>query len=178
MKIYTRTGDKGTTALFGGSRHSKSKAIFEVLGSLDELNAHLGFAAASKNKIISKTVVAIQNDLFQIGAWIADKRQLTKKTSQIAELVTNFESTMDELDKTLPSLTNFILPGGTQDSLHLHLARTVCRRLERQMVKNISDYNKNGLLKYINRLSDLLFVLARYSNFKAKVKDTIWEQRK
>src|SRR5258708_29648984 len=133
MKVYTRTGDKGVTSLFGGTRKTKSAEIFDVLGTLDELNAHLGFVSNSKNTKIAKIVLQIQNDLFELGAQISNPKTLNKKAD-----VAQFETIMDEIDKELKPLTNFILPAGTADAQHLHLARTVCRRLERLIAKKLA----------------------------------------
>jgi len=163
VPIYTKTGDKGITGLPGGKRLAKSNALFAILGTIDELNAHLGFAGSLK------IVKQIQKELFELGASIAGG-------SKFAGDVTELEKHIDVIDKKLPPLRNFILPGGTLEASHLHLARTVCRRLERLLAKTPQKYIKKGILKYVNRLSDLLFVLARNANYTSKVSDIIWKK--
>jgi cob(I)alamin adenosyltransferase len=175
--IYTKKGDKGKSALFDGSISVKSSDIFNVLGTIDELCASLGFV---KDKKIQK----IQSDLFSIGALLANPNPSCPNCSEIEKRITEFEEDIDRMEKILPKIKNFLLPGGTQKSSHLHISRTICRRLERVLVAYFKKSKKSSkdknyvIVKYFNRLSDLLFVMARYANFKSKVKDVIWMKSK
>ena len=176
MKIYTKKGDKGITALFGGKRLSKSHGMFEILGTLDELNCYIGIASVGAHRELKKLLTVIQNDLFEVGAAYSmvykqplDQKFLNKRCAY-------YEQQIDRLEKTLPKLVNFILPGGTITSGYLHLARAVCRRLERELVRLVES-EALGLeysIPYINRLSDLCFVLARVANQEFDAPDTIW----
>ncbi|HLC93479.1 MAG TPA: cob(I)yrinic acid a,c-diamide adenosyltransferase [Patescibacteria group bacterium] len=177
MKIYTGKGDNGQSSLIGKEEISKSRPIFDLLGSLDELNASLGLVKAPKSKEINILVSEIQRDLFSIGALLADIESNNvysgwdRKTRNIEQNIDNFQS-------ILPELKNFILPGGSATSAQFHLSRAVCRRFERELVRFIESEGRadlEPLLSYFNRLSDLFFVLARYSNFKSGVKDVIWD---
>lgn len=179
MKIYTRTGDNGETSLLYGGRFRKSETIFEILGTLDELNAHLGLAAVYKHTKVKKLILSLQSDLFFIGAELADTRVSKTKFDFLIEKTTNLESQIDLIDSKLPQLKNFILPGGSLTASYLHLSRAICRRLERILVTYVGHSKKTSidyspLLKYINRLSDLLFVLSRYTNKLQLKKDIIW----
>ncbi len=156
MPIYTRTGDNGTTALFGGKRVSKSDPRVDLYGSIDELNSWLGL-------FNDKRLVIIQSDLFTIGSVLAG---WNGKLDFIDARVDEMEEWIDAMDKKLPPLTNFILPSG-----HMHIARNVCRRIERLAVKNKANPH---IIKYFNRLSDLLFTLARFINKKQKKAEVIW----
>jgi cob(I)alamin adenosyltransferase len=182
-KIYTKTGDNGETSLRGGGVYPKSDAVFEVLGTLDELNACLGLVKAPRMKQINHIVKEVQNDLFSFGAFIADPQSSEKELFELENRVVWLEERIDLTDKEIPPLDNFIIPGGSNTSAQLHLARAVCRRLERRLVelgrKDRSGKKIHGmevLVKYFNRLSDMLFVLARYVNFKSGVKDIIWKK--
>ncbi|KKS17047.1 MAG: Cob(I)alamin adenosyltransferase [candidate division WWE3 bacterium GW2011_GWC1_41_7] len=176
--IYTKNGDTGDTSLYSGGRYSKSDEVFEVLGTLDELSASLGLVKAPKNKEINTIINDLQEDLFAIGAFIANLKSPDVELIDLTQKTEEMEKEMDEFSKLLPELTNFILPGGSTTSAQLHFSRAVCRRLERSLIayldRNELD-NDNELNKYFNRLSDLLFVLARYSNNKSGVHDIIWE---
>jgi cob(I)alamin adenosyltransferase len=179
MKIYTKTGDAGTTGLFGGPRVSKDDPRIEAYGSIDELNAVLGIVrttglAAEQNGLLKK----IQDSLFSIGAELAtpEPEKHGLKWSG-GPSVLEIESAIDAADEKLPALRNFVLPGGTPAAAYLHLARTVCRRSERQVVSlrhdpKVSDVSE--IIVYLNRLSDLLFVLARLANHLASVPDIPW----
>jgi cob(I)alamin adenosyltransferase len=176
MKIYTKTGDEGKTGFVGGERVSKNDLRIEATGTLDELNSVLGvalsFVADEKLRFI---IEKAQHDLFTLGAelsWFTSKagsRRLPMTTpAQVEEL----EGFIDELDAVLAPQTSFILPNGTQASTFLHLARTVCRRAERLIVTLSQQHPLNPeILKYINRLSDLLFIMARYANKEFAVKE-------
>jgi cob(I)alamin adenosyltransferase len=166
-KIYTRTGDDGTTGLIGGKRVSKSSPWIEACGSLDELNALIGVIRSDALPArVDKVLQLVQNDLFVIGAEIAAPEEATRKSRGIGnEEVKELESEIDALESDLTPLKQFILPGGARAAAELHLARAVTRRAERQCVV-LSRVEKVApqILCYLNRLSDLCFVLARYIN--------------
>ena len=172
MKIYTKTGDKGETALYGGTRVSKASARVESYGNIDELNSFIGFA---KSEITDEKVLfqlkKIQFDLFTVGSESAtptDKLMLANGKSRLSLMISEteieeLENWMDEFEKELEPLQYFILPGGGKSATALHLCRTVCRRAERSLVfLNETEEVRPELIKYLNRLSDYLFVLARY----------------
>ncbi len=169
MPIYTRTGDTGTTALFGGKRVSKSDPRVDLYGSVDELNSWVGLIAAGiKDSKLKKFLLTIQSDLFTIGSTLAGwKGDLTSLEPRIGEM----ERWIDQMDKTLPELTNFILPGGSTDGARIHIMRNVCRRVERLAVK---QHTNPIIIKYLNRLSDLFFELARFINKNANVEEIVW----
>ena len=182
MKIYTKTGDQGQTGLFGGARVSKAHARVEAYGDIDELNASLGMArSVEMMPRIDEVLVPVQRDLFSLGALLATphpekvKQQLEKARiddARIAEL----ERAIDEGEAELEPLEAFILPGGTPKASALHVARTVCRRAEREITAlagQPSEHVSGAALKYINRLSDLLFVAGRYVNHRGK-SDVLW----
>ncbi len=181
MQIYTKTGDKGKTSLLGGERFSKAEIIFELLGTLDELNASLSFVSNTRIKDLALLVNLVQNQLFEIGALLANPQSTSKDYVWLEKEVKGFEKSIDKISKKLPKLTNFILPGGSQDSCHLHLCRAICRRLERLAVLYFDKFPKDSdkfslLVQYLNRLSDLLFVMGRYSNLKLHIKDVLWKR--
>ena len=178
MKIYTKTGDKGETGLLGGGRVPKNDVRVEAYGAVDELNALLGIA---ENEVISEKtkeiLTEIQNHLFVLGADLATPKENTKIPRVTEEMIEFLEKQIDELDSIIPALRSFILPGGSKGASFLHFARTVCRRAERNVVslEKKSGIN-NFVLAYLNRLSDLLFVLARFENFSAKVTEKEWKK--
>jgi cob(I)alamin adenosyltransferase len=178
MRIYTKTGDGGDTALFGGGRVGKEDLRVEAYGQVDELNACLGVARAEGLGSMDPLAQSLQDQLFTLGAVLATPSG-TKAEKSIphvqAEWVTAMERAMDAFDEELPALTSFILPGGCRAAAALHLARTVCRRTERRVVP-LMRAGKVGpeVVVYLNRLSDLLFSMARYANVKAQVKDMPW----
>jgi cob(I)alamin adenosyltransferase len=181
MKIYTRTGDEGETALFGGGRVSKDHPRVAAYGDVDELSSVLGVVRATEpTEFFDPLFQAIQRDLFSIGGQLAtpDPTRVAKaleKAELSAERVSEFERVIDEADRELPSLRAFVLPAGTQKSAVLHLARTVCRRAERGVVHLAQGSEVPSLfLVYLNRLSDLLFTLARLANHRAGVGDVTW----
>ena len=177
MKIYTKGGDNGTSTIFSGSRYSKSELVFEVLGTLDELNACLGFLHNSKLKRVSKIVYQIQMDLFSIGAYVAGKDFGKVEKTVWKEKIHDMEELIDEIDAAIEPLRHFILPGGCVEANQLHLSRAVCRELERRLVAYINHDDEKKfvfLQRYINRLSDLLFVLARFANHQKKIKEIVW----
>lgn len=179
MKIYTRGGDTGDTALFDGTRVRKSDPRVDACGHIDELNATLGLARAScTDAAIMSRLEQLQRDLFALGARLADPNariagRVTKATIGPDE-VARLEAWIDEAEAELSPLRRFILPCGSQPGATLHVARTICRRAERHIVQLGDDVVEPQLLAYINRLSDLLFVLARLANARAGVVDVEW----
>ena len=170
MKIYTKTGDAGETSLFGGARVPKDDSRIEAYGTIDELNSFLGVARASwPASPIDQHFDRIQSDLFDIGAHLA-----SPGTSRFAgvdpEHVVELERAIDAMESELEPLRNFILPGGSAPAAHLHVARTVCRRAERLVVA----LHDESSIVYLNRLSDFLFVAARFANRKHGVADVPW----
>lgn len=180
MKIYTKTGDTGQTALFGGQRVSKESMRIDAYGTVDELNALLGIAGSSTNDpVLTRILRRIQNELFILGADLATPIDTPRVSiSRVSDQhVRWMEDEIDALDADLPVLRNFILPGGTATASHLHHCRTVCRRAERAIVRLASEEMLNALnIVYINRLSDLLFVLAREANRLEGREDLPWKQ--
>jgi cob(I)alamin adenosyltransferase len=179
VKIYTRTGDDGDTGLFDGTRVSKSNPRVAAYGDVDELNAWLGFVHASTDDQDVRTMLEqIQRDLFGLGARLADPaRRIAERVIKAAvtsQDVARLESWIDRLESELPPLRRFILAGGSPAGATLHLARTVCRRAERSIVALGSDAIEPELVVYINRLSDLLFVMARAANRRAGAPELEW----
>jgi cob(I)alamin adenosyltransferase len=178
MKIYTRTGDDGTTGLLGAARVPKHDARVEAYGTVDELNATLGVAAAlDGTRVLADVLAVLQPALFRVGAELAtiDPVMLGKLERIGDEDVSALERTIDTLDAELAPLTRFILPGGSALAAQLHFARTVCRRAERR-VTALADGGTGSrvLVMYLNRLADLLFVMARFANHRAGVAETTW----
>ncbi len=179
MSVYTRFGDKGKTSLYGGKTVSKGSLRIDAYGSLDELNSAIGVVLTEiQNPDIKKELLLIQNDLFAIGASLATSLENKKLEEYLRKRVKDFEKQIDSLSEKLPELMNFILPGGGKGGSLLHLTRTVCRRSERRVVElsEKESVSKETLI-YINRLSDLLFTLARFINYKDKKKEIIWSTR-
>jgi cob(I)alamin adenosyltransferase len=174
-KIYTRTGDTGTTGLGDGSRVNKDSLRIDALGDVDELNAVIGILLTEPlPELIRSTLDDVQHDLFDVGGEICIPGYTMLKTERVASL----ENVLDELNETLESLKEFILPGGTRASAYCHLARTVCRRAERSMIKLNRDETVTVIsLQYINRLSDLLFVMCRSINHASNVTDVLWHNK-
>ena len=180
MKIYTKTGDDGTTGLFGGQRVTKDSLRVECYGTVDELNSSLGIANSEvKNNELNSLLTEIQNKLFTLGAQLATP--LNKDEINTVKLVDSdivfLETNIDKFEEKLKPLKQFILPGGTMGASFLHFARSVCRRAERLVTllsKNEKISNLN--LIYLNRLSDLLFVLARYENSVNNLPDVTWQK--
>jgi cob(I)alamin adenosyltransferase len=177
MSIYTRTGDKGKTSLIGGKRVLKSSPRVESYGAVDELNSVLGVVVtqlSAKHMSLKQELEHVQHDLFSIGAYLADPG--AQRISFLGDRVEEFELMIDSQTKKLPPLRNFILPGGGKSGSLLHEARTVCRRAERQIVSILEKEDvDDGVVRYMNRLSDLLFSSARYVNHMEKKKETIWK---
>ena len=182
MKIYTRKGDDGTTGLFGGGRVSKADLRVTAYGDVDELNSWLGVVRASNpEKDVDALLATIQDALFRLGAELATSPAHDKDIG-IAKIddadVTQLEHAIDRADTELAPLTTFVLPGGTLTAGHLHVARTVCRRSERVLVALAThEPVRAQIIHYVNRLSDLLFTLARHANLKAGVEDVPWAPR-
>ena len=179
MKIYTRTGDSGDTALFDGTRVPKSDGRVAAYGDLDELNAWLGFVCAQEpGEDVVGQIQQIQRDLFAVGARLADPRhriaERVTKAAVTADDISRLEHWIDEYDANTPALRRFILAGGAPAGAALHVARTVCRRAERAMVELGSGAFEIELLQYVNRLSDLLFTMARAVNHRAGVPELEW----
>lgn len=178
VKIYTKTGDTGDTSLFDGTRVKKDDARVDAYGEVDEMNAWLGLARASGlDSALDAAMVHIQRDLFALGAQLADPAdklapRITKAVIGDVD-VDRLERLIDALDEEVPPLRRFILAGGTPAGAALHVARTVCRRAERRMV-GLQPPVEAVLLRYVNRLSDLLFVLARVVNHRGGIPETEW----
>jgi cob(I)alamin adenosyltransferase len=173
VKIYTRTGDIGQTSLFGGTRVAKNDARIESYGTIDELNSFLGVArAASPDSPIDAVLHQAQIDLFEIGAHLASPGT-SRFPGVEPQRITDLERAIDSMETELEPLRTFILPGGAPAAAHLHVARTVCRRAERRMVALRPPIDP-VLVRYVNRLSDLLFVLAREVNHRGGVAETEW----
>jgi cob(I)alamin adenosyltransferase len=184
MKIYTRTGDGGETALFGGGRVPKDHPRVAAYGTVDELNACLGWAVAvARADAVRVRLSEVQHDLFAIGALLATPpaqagRPVPKGLPEPPlGRVPEMEAWMDEAEERLPELRSFVLPGGSQGAAALHLARTVCRRAERAVVRlAAADPVQPWMLTYLNRLSDLLFTFARLENLEAGRGDVAWRK--
>lgn len=188
MKIYTKTGDRGQTGLFGGARVSKAHQRVDAYGDVDELNCVIGAARAAiggghaQEARTDALLHAIQSDLFAVGAELArdPAKDVDLGIAVIAEPdVQRLEAAIDELERDLAPLQTFVLPGGSAQAAVLHVARATCRRAERKVVA-LSELEalRPELVRYLNRLSDLLFVMARHANFRAKVDDVPWLGRK
>lgn len=178
MKIYTKKGDTGDTSLFGGQRVSKSAERIEAYGTVDEVNSYVGLAASyDLSDEGTDHLRKVQELLFTLGADLATPPSSETRINRISEEDVQFlEDAIDEMEEELTPLKNFILPGGSQPGATLHIARTVCRRAERaavacQKADNISD----ECIKFLNRLSDFFFVIARYENKQAGVPEERWE---
>ena len=180
MKIYTKTGDGGETSLFGGQRVSKDNLRIESYGTVDELNSIIGVAISFLKEGEFKTLLQqLQNDLFNLGADLATPQE--KTSGNIIRIQSKdslkLERIIDEWEEKNVPLKTFILPGGTSVSSFLHFARCVCRRAERQVVKLSREVEiGNEVVIYLNRLSDLLFVLARYANVESGTPDVEWKK--
>jgi cob(I)alamin adenosyltransferase len=179
VKIYTKTGDGGETALLGGTRVSKAAPRVAAYGEVDELNAWLGFVRTTGlDDELAGMVDRIQRDLFAIGARLADPTGAVagraEKTAVSADDVSRLESWIDRLEAELPPLRRFILAGGSAVGAALHVARTVCRRAERTVVALGSAAVERDVVVYLNRLSDLLFVMARTANHRSGVHESEW----
>ncbi len=192
MKIYTKTGDSGLTGLFAGPRVSKDHPRIEAYGAIDELSAVLGMTISQlqispgsanvgqNTERVAEFLTSVQSDLFSLGAELATPDPLQHGMCLLQPArITDLEHRIDELDAQLPPLQSFILPGGNPSAALLHLARTVCRRAERNVVQLAHDASVHDcslILIYLNRLSDLLFVMARYVNMVLGASETPWHR--
>ena len=181
-KIYTRTGDDGSTGLAGGRRVPKSSPRIEAYGTVDELNALIGLVLAAKPTVrLVNPLQQFQNDLLHLGADLCrpeEEKSAATGPNVEARHVAALEELMDELSTSLDPLENFVLPGGTSAAAHLHVARTVCRRAEREVLR-LAEREKVGqyVVVYLNRLSDAFFVMARFENKMAGAVEPIWNSR-
>ncbi len=181
MPIYTKTGDRGETSLYRGKRVSKSDPQVEVYGTVDELNSWVGLLVSEiKDPDWKEFLIHIQTDLFTIGSTLAGWKG---DLSALPDRVTDMEKRIDELEKKLPALHNFILPGGSQIGAFTHITRSVCRRVERKLIGLFSSkfkvhssqkQDKESIIMYINRLSDLFFMLARHINKTENATEKKW----
>ncbi|VXB01771.1 Cob(I)yrinic acid a,c-diamide adenosyltransferase [Flavobacterium sp. 9AF] len=189
MKVYTKTGDKGTTALFGGTRVPKHHIRIESYGTVDELNSHIGLIRDQEMQSHYKTVlIEIQDRLFTLGAILAtppEKETLKNGQPRLQQLgiiesdIEYLEKEIDTMEENLPPMTHFVLPGGHITVSYCHIARCVCRRAER-LVTHLNDIEPTDtyVMKYLNRLSDYLFVLARKLSYDVKAEEVKWIPRK
>jgi cob(I)alamin adenosyltransferase len=180
VRIYTRAGDDGTTGVLGAGRLSKADPRIEAYGSVDELNATIGLSrAADEQGWLASELESIQRALFQAGAELAttEPAALAKLTRIDDAQVLAIEQLIDRLEAELPALTSFVIPGGSRLAAHLHVARTVCRRAERRVVALAGHAAvEPRLVRYLNRVGDLLFVMARWCNRKSGAGDLVWRQ--
>ncbi len=185
MKIYTKTGDKGTTSLYGGTRVPKYHLRIEAYGTIDELNSYIGLISTQQiNANSATTLLKIQNELFTIGSMLAtpqDKETLKSGKERLnipkasANSITYLEQEIDTMNEELPAMTHFVLPGGHQTVSYCHIARCICRRAERITVQLSEEVVINEVvLKYLNRLSDYLFVLARKLTYDNNIEEIPW----
>jgi len=179
MKIYTKTGDTGETSLFDNTRVSKADARVDAYGEVDEVNACLGAArAAGVDGAMAALIESLQKDLFALGARLADPASRIAPRVEKAAItdasVQRLEQEIDRLEETLPPLRRFILPGGSASGALLHLSRTVCRRAERRVIALGAGAVDPLIIIYLNRLSDLLFVMARAVNHRSGITETEW----
>ncbi|MBP1614909.1 MAG: cob(I)yrinic acid a c-diamide adenosyltransferase [Bacteroidetes bacterium] len=179
--LYTKTGDKGTTGLIGGTRVSKTHARLEAYGTVDELNANLGllvtYLTEERDRLF---VLTVQDKLFSVGSHLAtdqDKVKLHDVSIITTNDIASMEAEIDVADEMLPTLRWFVIPGGSRGSAICHVCRTVCRRAERRILSLTEDYEIDAnLLAYVNRLSDYLFVLSRKINFLEKKEEIFWNK--
>ncbi len=182
MPIYTKTGDKGKTSLFSGKRVWKNNVRVDTYGTIDELNSIIGVAVShlnlknKNNKYLKNILIDVQKTLFYIGSYLADLPD-TIENIDINQKVDEFEHQIDSMTKKMPTLSNFILPGGGVAGASLQHARTVARRAERNLVRlSKKEEVDTRVVKYIDRLSDLLFTASRFANHTQKIKEEIWER--
>lgn len=179
MRLYTRTGDDGTTGLIGGARTPKDDLRIDSYGTIDELNAFLGLVRASSDPWLADLLEPVQNELFVIGSQLAlaegQKPEDWKLPSLTPQMIARLEGEIDAAEHELPKLKNFILPGGNKLASLLHVARTVCRRAERLIVTYSRERKlETAMIEYLNRLSDWLFAHARLANHRAGIADVPW----
>lgn len=180
MKIYTKTGDDGTTGIFNGTRISKSESRIQAYGMVDEINSFLGVILSKHvEKDIENLILKIQNDLFVVGSDLSNPDLKNTENRVNDEMIKTLEENIDKFEEKLPPLTNFILPGGHEIASLVHVSRSITRRAE-TFVTSLSEKEKinQNCLKYLNRLSDFLFVIARTINNRKNIKDVIWNPKK
>ncbi len=181
MKIYTKNGDNGETQLLGGTKVAKDNLRLQCYGCVDELNAYIGHIYDHNiGEKTNKFILAIQNRLFDLGSNIAydQKNKAISLENITQEDIEQIEAEIDRLDEILPKLTNFILPSGHKTTSLCHIARTVCRRAERNIVElNANEFVDPINIKFLNRLSDYLFVLSRYNLYLNKIDEVIWQKK-
>ncbi len=180
FRIYTKTGDKGETSLIGGVRVPKHHIRIEAYGTVDELNSHIGLIIDTyTQKEKSKTLYEIQDRLFVIGSYLASAEKSKMQIPQLQESdIELLEKEIDRMGDALPALKNFILPSGTVLASHCHVARCVCRRAERITVHLATEAEVNNMvIRYLNRLSDYLFTLARFMVHEAGAEEIVWQTR-
>jgi len=183
MKIYTKQGDKGETGLFGGDRVSKSSLRIEAYGTIDELNSFIGLTITELlNTEVKELLQGLQSQLFIVGSDLATPDNEKTRKYNIPRVTNAFaleaEKAIDYFEGKLEELKNFILPGGTKSASLMHICRTICRRAERRVVQLSSAEEINGnIIMFLNRLSDLLFVLSRVENAEANFPDVIWKNQ-
>ena len=186
MKIYTKTGDKGLTSLFDGTRVKKSNVRVDTYGTIDELNSVIGVILAqnsglkSRDAKVTKELIRVQNDLLEIGSSLANPSAILDSGAKkyFTKRVSSFEQFIDEMTKEMPELNQFILPSGGEAGSFLHVGRTIARKVERKLVGLMEQETVDKeILVYFNRLSDLLFTMSRFANFLEKKKETIWIKR-
>ena len=181
MKIYTKTGDDGTTGLFSGKRVSKDSSYIETYGTVDELNAFIGHAmTVCEDKSLYDCLLQIQHDLHAVCADLATPLDANVKIERIADVrARRLETWIDDFEKELQPLRQFILAGGSELASRIHIARTIARRAEREAVAHAQQVDANAeTIIYLNRLSDFLFVLARVANHRLKVQDVTWDKNR
>lgn len=181
--LYTRTGDNGSTSLVDGSRAGKDSVRIESYGEIDELSSALGLLASQKEcpEEIKGEINHIQHLMFEIGGYLATPvaGDSTPRLEGMEEETAKLEGWIDSLDERTPKLKSFILPGGCEAACRAHMARTICRRAERKIIRlSRESYVDAALISYVNRLSDYLFIAARYLNFLAGVEDIAWHPKK
>ncbi len=174
MKIYTKKGDDGTTGLIGGKRVMKYDERVEAFGTVDELLSYFGVCYDLITSDSKSFLIKIQNDLFTIGSYLANESDKVKLPELNVNHIVEMEDLIDSMTEEIPVMTHFILPGGFLPSSHLQLARTVCRRAERRAISLKDFKNKELVVKYLNRLSDYLFVLARFENHLNNIEEIKW----
>lgn len=178
MKIYTKTGDDGTTSLFDGTRVTKDHERVDLYGDVDELNASIGLAASFlSDDELKKDLFDVQKDLFALGAHLANPAHKKQKAKSdfASDKVEKLENCIDAMEEKLKAMTGFILPGGHSAAAALHVARTICRRVERKFVTlNRQEKFDDSYFHFLNRLSDYLFVAARFANHLCHVDDVPW----
>jgi cob(I)alamin adenosyltransferase len=182
MKIYTRTGDQGTTGLLGGTRVGKDHLRIECYGTVDELNSHVGMLSDLSDGVHADLLASVQHTLFTIGSRLAcsgeEEAERFKLPTVVDGDITALEASMDAMDAELEPMRNFILPGGHPAISQAHICRTVCRRAERRVVELAGqEAMPEVILRYLNRLSDLLFVLARHEGLRRGIADRPWRPR-